>query len=250
MNYIQYIFYFKVCSSLYLLMWFKCCLLVESLHIVHPDVMDLDLGAWHIHVIFFVAAASSEFDLPALAVWMFIANLCTLYPTANRGTVWEPCQLLQPEWRPWVLPTDLHYPASPAHQPESLTLWWWKSISWETNGLDHVHPVLVLLIRLQCQHQQCQQHWHGRSASPGQQSVSKPIHKHSGWAHGAASHPHPAAKVCLVFPSKEVSLVLCHQLSPLLCLNVERRWFVFILSPVPNGFLCFNVFNILYLFIK
>lgn len=131
-------------------------------------------------------------------------------PLSSRATAYgwairQPRQLLQPEWRSWILPPVLHYPASLAYQPEGFTLRRREPVPREAHGLDHIHPLLLLLIRLQRQHQQCQQHWHGRGGDPGHQPIPKPVYKHCGRAHGAASHPHPAAKICVVLPTKEVS---------------------------------------------
>lgn len=146
-----------------------------------------------------VLCSSSIYVIPLLP------RTSPLTPTANRRVVQQPRQLLQPERRPQLLPAVLHHPAPVAHQPEGIALRGGEPVPREAHGLHHFHPFLVLLIRLQRQHQQRQQHRHGRGRDPGHQSLPQPIHKHGGWAHGAAAHPHPAAEIRVVLSSKEVS---------------------------------------------
>lgn len=154
-------------------------------------------------------------------------------PLSSRATaywwvIWQSCQLLQPEWWPRILPTVLHYPASLAHQPEGLTLRRREPISREAHGLNYFHPFVLLLIRLQRQHQQCQQHWHGWGGDPGHQSLPKPIYKHRRRAHRTATDPHPAAKICMVLSSKEVCAGTIHHSDSFLLMRV----FVFVFSTL------------------
>lgn len=146
-------------------------------------------------------------SLPLSHLPFFLPSSVSLssHPTAHGRVVQQPRQLLQPERWPQFLPTVLHYPASLAHQPEGLPLRRRKSVPRKAHGLNHFHPVLLLLIWLQCQHQQRQQHRHGRGGDPGNQSVPKPLHKYCGRAHRTAAHPHPATKISVVLSSKEVS---------------------------------------------
>lgn len=77
--------------------------------------------------------------------------------TESWRLVWKPCELLPKWWQEWV-PPDIHHPETFAHQQVWQQPWRYRvSISREAGGL-HLHSQQLLIFRLQCQHQQCQQH--------------------------------------------------------------------------------------------